>query len=152
MVGLNASAKSHSAGGQFFPGDGGYPDNYGTLNCPYDPEAQNIIYLKFQGPSLAHWFGTDQLGRGVFSRILYGGRVTILIPADDVCNHCNPGTVLGVLTGYFRGWVDDMIMRICDIMLSFLARVLIPGVGIMGTGLTNIVVAMVIANGPGMSG
>lgn len=115
------------------------------LIAPYDPTAQNII-AKFQGPSLAHWFGTDQLGRDVFSRILYGGRVTILISLLTMVVTILIGTILGVLAGYFRGWVDDVIMRICDIMLSFPSEVLILAiVGIMGTGLTNIMVAMVIA-------
>lgn len=66
------------------------------LIAPYDPTAQNIIN-KFQGPSLAHWFGTDQLGRDVFSRILYGGRVTILVSLLTMAVTILIGTVLGVL-------------------------------------------------------
>lgn len=115
------------------------------LAAPYDPTAQNIIE-KFQGPSLTHWFGTDQLGRDVFSRILYGGRVTILVSVLTMMVTIIIGTVLGVMAGYFRGTVDDAIMRICDIMLSFPSEVLILAiVGILGTGITNIVLATVIA-------
>ena len=115
------------------------------LVAPYDPTAQNIIN-KFQGPSLAHWFGTDQLGRDVFSRILYGGRVTILVSLMTMAVTILIGTVLGVLAGYFRGRLDDVIMRICDIMLSFPSEVLILAiVGILGTGIANIVLATVIA-------
>ncbi|MEL7661176.1 nickel/cobalt ABC transporter permease [Acetobacterium wieringae] len=115
------------------------------LVAPYDPTAQNIIN-KFQGPSLAHWFGTDQLGRDVFSRILYGGRVTILVSLMTMAVTILIGTVLGVLAGYFRGRLDDVIMRICDIMLSFPSEVLILAiVGILGTGIGNIVLATVIA-------
>jgi nickel transport system permease protein len=115
------------------------------LVTPYDPNAQNIID-KFQGPSLAHWFGTDQLGRDVFSRILYGGRVTILVSVLTMVVTIVIGTVLGVIAGYFRGTVDDVIMRICDVMLSFPSEVLILAiVGILGTGITNIVLATVIA-------
>ncbi|WP_414732995.1 nickel/cobalt ABC transporter permease [Acetobacterium carbinolicum] len=115
------------------------------LVAPYDPTAQNIID-KFQGPSLAHLFGTDQLGRDVYSRILYGGRVTILVSVLTMIVTILIGTVLGVIAGYFRGTVDDVIMRICDIMLSFPSEVLILAiVGILGTGITNIVLATVIA-------
>lgn len=115
------------------------------LVAPYDPTAQNIID-KFQGSSLEHWFGTDQLGRDVFSRILYGGRVTVLISIMTMFVTILIGTVLGVVSGYFRGWVDDVIMRICDIMLSFPSEVLILAiVGILGTGIENIVLATVIA-------
>ena len=115
------------------------------LAAPYDPTAQNIID-KFQGPSLAHWFGTDQLGRDVFSRILFGGRVTILVSVLTMVVTIVIGTILGVMAGYFRGTVDDVIMRICDIMLSFPSEVLILAiVGILGTGITNIVLATVIA-------
>lgn len=115
------------------------------LVAPYDPTAQNIID-KFQGPSLAHWFGTDQLGRDVFSRILFGGRVTILVSLLTMLVTIVIGTTLGVVAGYFRGWVDDVIMRICDIMLSFPSEVLILAiVGILGTGISNIVLATVIA-------
>ncbi|AFA46858.1 nickel/cobalt ABC transporter permease [Acetobacterium woodii] len=115
------------------------------LVAPYDPTAQNIVD-KFQGPSLAHWLGTDQLGRDVLSRILYGGRVTILVSVMTMVVTIIIGTILGVMAGYFRGMVDDVIMRLCDIMLSFPSEVLILAiVGIMGTGIINIVLATVIA-------
>ncbi|KNZ41139.1 nickel/cobalt ABC transporter permease [Acetobacterium bakii] len=118
---------------------------FAPLIAPYDPTAQNIME-KFQGPSLAHWFGTDQLGRDVFSRILFGGRVTVLVSILTMMITIFIGTILGVISGYFRGWVDDVIMRICDIMLSFPSEVLILAiVGILGTGIFNIVLATVIA-------
>lgn len=115
------------------------------LIAPYDPAAQNIMG-KFQGPSFAHWFGTDQLGRDVLSRILHGGRVTLLISLLAMGVTILIGTVLGVIAGYFRGRVDDFIMRVCDVMMSFPSEVLILAiVGILGTGIANIVLAIVIA-------
>lgn len=115
------------------------------LIAPYDPAAQNIMG-KFQGPSFAHWFGTDQLGRDVLSRILHGGRVTLLVSLLAMGVTILIGTVLGVVAGYFRGRVDDFIMRVCDVMMSFPSEVLILAiVGILGTGITNIVLAIVIA-------
>jgi nickel transport system permease protein len=72
------------------------------LIAPYDPAAQNIMG-KFQGPSFAHWFGTDQLGRDVLSRILHGGRVTLLVSLLAMGVTILIGTVLGVVAGYFRG-------------------------------------------------
>lgn len=115
------------------------------LLAPYDPTAQNIMG-KFQGPSLAHWFGTDQLGRDVFSRILHGGRITLLVSLLAMVVTILIGTILGVVAGYFRGRVDDFIMRVCDVMMSFPSEVLILAiVGILGTGITNIVLATVIA-------
>jgi nickel transport system permease protein len=115
------------------------------LLAPYDPAAQNVMG-KFQGPSLAHWFGTDQLGRDVLSRILHGGRVTLLISLLAMAATILIGTVLGVVSACFRGRVDDFIMRVCDVMMSFPSEVLILAiVGILGTGLSNIVLAIVIA-------
>ncbi len=115
------------------------------LIAPYDPAAQNIMG-KFQGPSFAHWFGTDQLGRDVLSRILHGGRVTLLISLLAMLTTILIGTVLGVVSGYFRGRVDDFIMRVCDVMMSFPSEVLILAiVGMLGTGIGNIVLAIVVA-------
>ena len=115
------------------------------LLAPYDPAAQNIMG-RFQGPSFAHWFGTDQLGRDVLSRILHGGRVTLLISLLAMAVTILVGTVLGLVAGYSRGRVDDFIMRVCDVMMSFPSEVLILAiVGILGTGITNIVLAIVIS-------
>ena len=113
--------------------------------APYDPTAQNIV-MKFQGPSLAHWFGTDQLGRDTLSRILYGGRITVLLSIVTMLCTIGIGVALGVIAGYFRGVVDEVIMRMCDMMLSFPSEVMILAiVGMLGTGIFNIVIATIIA-------
>ncbi|EGO65117.1 nickel/cobalt ABC transporter permease [Acetonema longum] len=116
--------------------------------APYPPAAQNIAD-KFAPPSADHWLGTDQLGRDILSRILWGGRTTVLLSLAAMLLTIGIGAVLGLIAGYFRGWVDEIIMRLCDIMLSFPGEVLILAiVGVMGTGIVNILIAMVIAKWP----
>ena len=107
------------------------------LIAPHDPTAVDIK-SKLLGMSLAYPFGTDQLGRCVFSRLLYGIRTTVFLSLIAM--------VLGMIAGLFRGWVDELIMRICDIMLSFPSEVMILAiVGILGSGISNIVIANIIA-------
>ena len=115
------------------------------LVAPYHPANQDIAN-KFTPPSAAHWLGTDQLGRDILSRILWGGQVTVLWSLVAMFCTIGIGILLGVVAGYFRGWVDEVIMRVCDIMLSFPSEVLtLAIVGLMGTGILNILLALVIA-------
>lgn len=115
------------------------------LIAPHDPTAVDIK-SKLLGMSLAYPFGTDQLGRCVFSRLLYGIRTTVFLSLIAMVATIVIGTVLGMIAGLFRGWVDELIMRICDIMLSFPSEVMILAiVGILGSGISNIVIANIIA-------
>jgi peptide/nickel transport system permease protein len=84
---------------------------------PYDPNAINVKAILF-APSWQHWMGTDGLGRDVLSRMLHGGRISLLVGLVAVGISTAIGVVLGALAGYYRGWVDTVIMRIVDIMLS----------------------------------
>lgn len=85
--------------------------------APYDPDEINVKSILLT-PSVRHWMGTDGLGRDVFSRMLYGGRVSLLVGLVAVGISTAIGIVLGALAGYYRGWVDTVIMRLVDIMLS----------------------------------
>ncbi len=85
--------------------------------APYDPDEINVKSILL-APSVTHWMGTDGLGRDVFSRMLYGGRVSLLVGLVAVGISTAIGIVLGALAGYYRGWVDTVIMRLVDIMLS----------------------------------
>jgi peptide/nickel transport system permease protein len=85
--------------------------------APYDPNEINVKSILL-GPSVAHWMGTDSLGRDVFSRMLYGGRISLLVGLVAVGISTAIGIVLGALAGYYRGWVDTVIMRLVDVMLS----------------------------------
>lgn len=113
--------------------------------APNDPTAIDVK-SKLLGISKDYPFGTDQLGRCVFSRLLYGIRTTVFLSLIAMVGTITIGTILGMIAGLFRGWIDEVIMRTCDIMLSFPSEVMILAiVGILGTGVSNIVIANIIA-------
>lgn len=90
---------------------------FAPVLAPYGEAEQDLI-SRLQGPSAAHWFGTDELGRDVFSRILYGSRLSLTIGILPSIISLVVGIFFGLLAGYFGGWVDYIIMRLADIMLS----------------------------------
>jgi peptide/nickel transport system permease protein len=106
------------------------------LLAPYAPDAA-LPTQTLLPPSAVHWFGTDQLGRDVLSRILYGARVSPMIALLVLVLACVVGVPLGIAAGYFRGAIDDVIMRITDVFLAFpalllalaIAAVLPPSIG-----------------------
>ncbi len=114
----------------------------GFFWTPYAPDAQDML-ARMQAPSLLHLLGTDNLGRDIFSRVLTGAGNSIVIAAATVLIGLVFGLLIGGLTGYFGGWADAVLMRICDTVTSvpsvLLALVLI---GIMGPGKTNVIVAL----------
>lgn len=85
--------------------------------APFDPEAINVKAILLP-PSNVHWMGTDGLGRDVFSRMLYGARISLLVGFVAVGIATAIGVVLGAIAGFYRGWVDIVIMRLVDVMLS----------------------------------
>ncbi len=85
---------------------------------PYAPNAQNL-FLTFAGPSLAHPLGTDELGRDILSRIIWGSQVSMEIGIIIVALSTAIGLPLGAIAGYYGKWVDEVIMRITDIVISF---------------------------------
>lgn len=84
---------------------------------PYDPDATNLR-ARFEGPSLQHPFGTDDLGRDTLTRVLYGGRISLLVGVLAMALSVVVGTVVGGLAGYYRGAVDSVLMRLTDLFLS----------------------------------
>ncbi|MGV4320856.1 oligopeptide ABC transporter permease AppC [Bacillus mojavensis] len=90
---------------------------FAPLIAPYPQEQQSLLD-KYKAPGLEHLMGTDKFGRDIFSRILYGARVSLLVGFASVVGSILIGTVLGALAGYFRGFVDAVIMRLVDIVLS----------------------------------
>ncbi|MHB8058631.1 MAG: oligopeptide ABC transporter permease [Desulfuromonadaceae bacterium] len=94
------------------------------LISPYDPSAINSWHV-LTPPSWQHWFGTDELGRDVFSRVLYGSRVSLKVGFVAVGIAVSIGTVVGLASGYYSGLVDATLMRLVDIMLCFPAFFLI---------------------------
>ena len=98
-------------------------------------------------PSKAHIFGTDKMGRDVFARVIYGSRSSLTATFGVVALIFFIGTILGVISGYFGGIIDSIIMRIADMMLSFPGLVLALAVaGIMGASIKNAIVAVVVVN------
>ncbi|HEY8355306.1 MAG TPA: ABC transporter permease [Methylophilaceae bacterium] len=87
------------------------------LIAPYDPNAIDVKSILLP-PSSMHWMGTDGLGRDVFSRMLYGARISLMVGIVSVGIATLIGIILGSLAGYYRGWVDTIIMRLVDVMLS----------------------------------
>lgn len=85
--------------------------------APYDPDAIDVKAILLS-PSSLHWMGTDGLGRDVFSRMLYGARISLMVGFVAVGIATAIGIVLGAIAGFYRGWVDTVIMRIVDVMLS----------------------------------
>ncbi len=90
---------------------------FAPIIAPYDPDAFDVKAILLS-PSWEHWMGTDGLGRDVFSRMLYGGRISLLVGIVAVGISTAIGILLGALAGFYRGWVDTVIMRAVDIMLS----------------------------------
>lgn len=112
------------------------------LFTKYDPYA--IDYTSFlQAPSQAHIFGTDELGRDIFSRVLYGARISIAIGVISALLSAVIGSVLGAVAGYFGGKVDMILLRISEILLTFPNMILILVLSsIMGASVTNIIFVM----------
>ena len=90
---------------------------FAPLIAPYEPDAIDVQAILLS-PSSSHWMGTDALGRDVFTRMLYGARISLLVGLVAVGIATAIGIVLGAIAGYYRGWVDMIIMRAVDVMLS----------------------------------
>lgn len=115
---------------------------------PYSPTAQNVNEM-LQEPSAAHWMGTDDLGRDILSRLIHGAPATIYASFLAVAIAILLGVPVGLLAGYFGGWIDDVISRTIDTLLSFPAIVLAIAVtGALGIGLTNGMIAVGIVFAP----
>ena len=115
------------------------------------PYGQNAVSSedKLQGPSLDHLFGTDQLGRDVFSRVLIGAESSLRVGLVAVGIALVAGVVLGLVAGFYRGWIDDVIMRCMDVLFAFPAILLaIAILAIRGRGATNAMIAIGIVYTP----
>ena len=117
------------------------------LVAPHDPLEQ--AFVPFSAPSSDHLFGTDELGRDVFSRVVYGARISLPLGLLLVLLASTIGGLLGALAGYFRGWADGAVMRTADLVFAFPAIILAMVVtAALGRGLTNAVLALVIVAWP----
>ena len=116
--------------------------------APYginDPDYSNVL----QGPSAEHWFGTDEFGRDLFSRILCGTRISLLVGICSVTVGAISGTILGLIAGYYGGPAESVIMRLCDVLFAFPGIVLaIAVIAILGAGIQNVVIAVAVFSMP----
>ena len=122
---------------------------FAPITAPYDPYAQDLVN-RLAAPSAQHWLGTDDLGRDMASRIIYGARISMAIGLLPTMISMVIGTILGLIAGYYGGKVDFVIMRLADVMLAFpsllLAMVIMYT---MGGGLVNIFIALSLVNWAG---
>jgi peptide/nickel transport system permease protein len=115
---------------------------FGPLMCTQDP-LKIDVRNKYESPSREHWLGTDNLGRDTFTRLVYGARITLMVSFTGVMLGTIVGLTLGVVSGYYGGKVDALIMRVTDILLAFPGLLLaIAIVAILGNGLFNTMLAI----------
>ncbi|WP_423783960.1 nickel/cobalt ABC transporter permease [Gilliamella apis] len=111
---------------------------------PYDPNKVRIV-RKYAAMSSQHWLGCDHLGRDILSRLLYGIRSTLFLSLLTMIITIVVGSLIGLISGYQRGKLDECIMRLCDIMLSFPSQVMILAiVGVLGVGIENVIIANIV--------
>ncbi|HML23276.1 MAG TPA: ABC transporter permease [Aggregatilinea sp.] len=112
--------------------------------APYDPLEQSIME-RLMGPSSAHLFGTDQLGRDVLSRVLYGGRISLPAGLLVVTSAMIIGTIFGAITGYVGGMADELLMRFTEIFMAFPIIILAMAIAAaLGPSVRNAVIAMIV--------
>jgi peptide/nickel transport system permease protein len=115
---------------------------------PYDPLAQDALHL-FAPPTRAHWMGTDDLGRDILSRVIWGSRASLYVGAISVTIAVICGVSLGLVAGYYGGWIDSVIARVLDVVFAFPTILLALGiVGMLGPSLNNTMIAIGIVNTP----
>ena len=115
-----------------------------SVVAPYDPYAQDLGQ-RFLGPSWDHLFGTDDFGRDTFSRAIYGARISLVTALSVVASALVIGGIVGTIAGYRRGWVDEVLMRICDMFMAF-PSILLPliVVVVLGPSLVNTAIALAV--------
>jgi peptide/nickel transport system permease protein len=114
----------------------------------YDPNAIDMMAFR-QPPDFSHWLGTDSAGRDVFSRILHGARVSLLVGLAAAVSATGLGAILGLISGLFAGWVDTLIMRIVDVFLSFPSLIVILLlVAVLGPSIATIVIVIALFEWP----
>jgi peptide/nickel transport system permease protein len=121
---------------------------FGTWLAPFDPLASNVG-APLSAPTWRHWFGTDSLGRDIFSRVLVATRIDFVIALSAVAASFAIGGLVGAAAGYFGGWMERIVMRLCDMVMSFPLFVLAMGiVAALGNSIANIIIATALINLP----
>ncbi len=119
-----------------------------SVIAPYDPTDQ-ILIARLKPPALTHLLGTDQLGRDIFSRILYGARISLTVGLVVVSSAGVFGTIIGLIAGYASGVVDEVLMRLTDIFFAFPPLILAMAIaGALGPSLNNAMIAIAVVTWP----
>ncbi|MGX5849458.1 nickel transporter permease [Mesorhizobium sp. PL10] len=122
---------------------------FADVLAPYSPTIGDLKNARLSAPSGAHWFGTDDLGRDIYSRILYGSRWTLYVVILVAIIAAPIGLLVGTVAGYAGGWTDAILMRITDIFLAFPKLILaLAFVAALGPGIENAVLAIAITSWP----
>ncbi|TMV83620.1 ABC transporter permease subunit, partial [Thioclava sp. BHET1] len=121
---------------------------FAPLVAPYAPDAPDYDHV-LEGPSALHWAGTDAYGRDIFSRILWGARISLAVGFLSVTLGAIGGVLLGIIAGFYGRWIDSIVMRICDFLLAFPGILLaIAVIAILGPGIDNVIYAVAIFSIP----
>jgi len=111
---------------------------------PWDAATQDLPH-RLQGPTWAHWFGLDELGRDILARVLLGARVSLLVGLIVVGVSSTVGMIVGAISGYYGGRVDQLIGRVMDVLMAFPGMLLaIALVAVLGPSLVNVVLALAV--------
>ncbi len=126
---------------------------FAPIIADYNNDALKMdVHVRLQSPNIHHWFGTDELGRDIFARIVYGTRISLFVGVISVSIALTFGGFLGAIAGYYGGKIDNIIMRILDVLLAIPAVLLaITIVAALGASLLNLMIAVGIANIPGFA-
>ena len=121
---------------------------FAPLVTPYGYEEMDFMNIN-AGPSAQHWFGTDAIGRDVLSRLIYGGRYSLTLGLSASLCSTVLAIIIGSIAGYYGGWIDNVILRICDVIQA------VPGMllaivlsAVMGSGFINTIIALAIGGTP----
>jgi peptide/nickel transport system permease protein len=121
---------------------------FAPLLAPANPLKQ-VLSTRLKPPSSAHWLGTDQLGRDLLSRMIFGARISLLVGLVVVSLAGSLGTFVGLIAGYTGGWLDEGLMRLTDVFLAFPALILAMAIsGALGPSLTNAMIAIAVVTWP----
>lgn len=119
---------------------------FAPLIATQAPEAQDLA-ARFQSPSATHFFGTDNFGRDIFSNVVYGARISLFIGLVATIISVIIGTIIGAVAGFFGGAVDNLMMRLVDIILSIPSLILAIAISaVLGTGIRNLILAVSLSS------